>query len=173
MKKIFLLFLLALAFCAMPAEEACAKKVGAWTVGQRIDEMDDSVMLFAYTKSKNEIRGSSAIALPAMLTIAVQKGSGGPVVCAITQMPWLGIQEDIEVEYRIDKNPPSAIPSWNTNGGDALRFFHFEYFLKELYGAKTLLVRIPSRDGYSYTAKFNITGAKEALKDIAKAAGWQ
>ena len=168
MKKFFLLFLLALAFLAVPAEEACAKKVGAWTVGQLVDEMDDSVTLYAHTKSEEGCYTDLGLQKHPLLIL-----SGAPqklFMCSVVGLPWIGTESDIELAYRIDKGKVKNITGFAKK--DNVYFFNMESFAKDLYGHKTLLVRIRASSG-SHTVKFNISGAREALKDIAKAAGWQ
>lgn len=133
--------------------------------------MDDSTLLGAITISKTGVRNSAGIVKYPGLGIIIRKNSG-IAMCVLQEMPWLGTQSDIEIQYRLGKEKAEYSPCWETEEFSAV-LIHPENFVTKLYGHKTLHVRITARSGEVYTVKFNISGAREALKDIAKAAGWK
>ena len=102
MKKFFLLVLLIFSFCAFHVDDACAKRVGAWDVWQKVDEMDDSTLLGAITISKTGVRNSAGIVKYPGLGIIIRKNSD-IAMCVLQEMPWLGTQSDIEIQYRWEK----------------------------------------------------------------------
>ena len=175
MKKLLILLMLSFSFCVFHGNEVNAgeissiNKVGAWNTWQSQDEMDDTVYFLVSTRSKSSLDTGYDIMHPILGFVGV-KGEAY-VMCNISKMPWLGAQDDVEVTYRLDKNKPQK-SRWRTDKTSA---YHKDakQFANELYGHKTLLVRIPSKDGAVYTIKFDIAGTKEALNDIATAAGWK
>ena len=170
MKKVFLLVLLAFCFCAFHANEACAKKVGAWVIRKHIDEMDDSLTITATTTSKSVCRFHGIDYYP-KLAFAVNDKDGFSI-CIIYDLPLMGVQEDIDITYRADKDVAQNSSGWDSKHKQVTTA-NPEKFARDLYGHKKLLVRVSNLLGDIHTIKFDITGAKDALKDIAKAAGWK
>ena len=184
MKKFFLLFLLALAigiYQPVAAELVKEEFSGAWKTMKIVDDMDDSVSYVACAvpvsadRSKLTRENKDYVnSLPKFYFVSSGTGRAG---CFI-KIPEAFFDTDVYAppvffQYRLDKDVPKDSDDWEGHQTNITLQREVQQFAQELYDHKTLVVRTRDKDGTQYTIKFNITGAKQALKDIAKAAGWQ
>ena len=80
--------------------------------------------------------------------------------------------DHITIEYRIDKEKLKISSHWFRNK-TALSYMNGEHIAQDLYGHKQMIIRVKDDDGFTHTVKFDISGAKEALSEIAKLSGWK
>lgn len=180
MKKFFLLVLLAFCFCAFhPAhgEVEKAEYIGAWKIMKVIDDMDDSVRHVAFaipaSSSWHEITPKNSDSLPSICILFSDEARGRINIPGATfsidefgQNPFF--------KFRLDKEHPRLSKDWEGHYSGSLHLQNdVRHFVEELYDHNYFTLRTIDSKGRQYTIKFNIVGAREALKDIAKAAGWK
>lgn len=178
MKKFFMPALLAIMFGFCHSAIAQVEKteyIGEWKTMKIVDDMDDSVRYVACaipSRDWSKVTPENSSSVPGLFFISSPEG-----ICNI-KIPGASFAKDSYgqnpfFKYRLDKETPRTSNSWEGYEETLSRQKDVQQFAKELYGHKTLVVRTIDESGRQYTVKFNIIGAKEALKDIANAAGWK
>lgn len=179
MKNFFLLVLLAFVFCAFHPAQAEVKKekyIGAWKVMKVVDDMDDSVRYVAFaipaSVSWNEITRENSDSFPFFCILFSEEARSSIKIPGSTfsidefgQNPFF--------KFRLDKEHPRLSNDSEGHYSDSLHLQKdVRHFVEELYDHDYFTLRTIDSKGRQYTINFNISGAKEALNNIAKAAGW-
>lgn len=140
-------------------------KVGNWVVFRGTSKMDDS-------------KRFSALLLPPdgefdkdpVLSLSCQENSTRAL---IAWEVFLGSQDTVKVQYRIDKKPAKT-ESWPMATDNKSTFAPRDIaFAKSLRGAKSLIARVNTYSQGRRTAEFDLTGVDEVLDELAATCNWK
>ncbi len=144
---------------------------GWWTVERTRAAVDDSPQVTAINHSafSPSIYGDQ--------TALIVRCSEGETAFILIQDDYLinDFRSNVfEVTLRIDEAPPTRA-RWNTltnNKGAGLFGTSAEPFIRSIYDAKQLFIRIEERNGQKHDAVFDLAGAQDAFEAVAGACGW-
>lgn len=83
-------------------------------------------------------------------------------------------RNSFDVTYRID-DAPAQQTRWNSltnNKGAGLFGREAEQFLRRIYDAKSLFIRLVEKNGQRHDAVFDLSGGQDAVEAVASACGW-
>ncbi|WP_306115760.1 type VI secretion system-associated protein TagO [Roseovarius sp. MMSF_3305] len=148
---------------------------GKWNIQRETSEFKDTTDVFV-TVSSDEPIGCNRFGTPsrAVLMLRCLENTTSLIIntdCHLAS----GFQGYGKVEYRIDDQPASsrsfdastdnkALGLWSGNKSIPL--------IKQLFGAERLLVRFTPFNQSPVTAKFEVSGAEDAVTDLRSACNW-
>ena len=144
---------------------------GWWTIKTDRAAVDDSLQIGSINYSAfNPADYSSATAL-------IARCAEGETAIIFVQNDFLmtDFQRDtFDVTLRVDEKTADET-RWNgltSNKGAGLFGRDAEDFIRSIYDAKRLFIRISESNGQNHDATFDLSGSQEAFEEVAGACGW-
>jgi hypothetical protein len=144
---------------------------GWWTIEETRAAVDDSPQIVALNHSQfqpNSFMGQTAL---------VARCIEGETAFVFVQDDFLMNdyrRNSFEMTLRID-DQPSQQSRWNSltsNKGAGLFGRDAETFIRSIYDADRLFLRLIESNGQQHDARFDLAGAKDAFEAVAAACGW-
>lgn len=144
---------------------------GWWTIESSRAAVDDSPQIVALNNSQfqpNNFMGQTAL---------VARCMEGETAFVFVQDDFLMNDyrlNTFEMTLRID-DQPSQQSRWNSltsNKGAGLFGRDAETFIRSIYDANRLFIRLVESNGQQHDALFELAGAQDAIEEIAAACGW-
>jgi hypothetical protein len=144
---------------------------GWWTIESTRAVVDDSPRIVALNHSlyqPNSFRGATAL---------VARCIEGETAFMFVQDEFLMNdfrRNSLEITVRIDEKPPQQARWSNltSNKGAGLFGREAESFIRSIYDAERLFIRLVESNGQQHDALFELTGAEDAFEAVASACGW-
>lgn len=144
---------------------------GWWTIESTRAVVDDSPQIVALNHSQfqpNNFMGQTAL---------VARCIEGETAFVFVQDDFLMNdfrRNTFDMTLRIDDQPSqqSRWSSLTSNKGAGLFGREAEAFLRSIYDAKRLFIRLVESNGQQHDALFELAGGQEAFEDVAAACGW-
>lgn len=144
---------------------------GWWTIESSRAAVDDSPQIIALNHSQfqpNNFMGQTAL---------VARCIEGETALVFVQDDFLMNdfqRNSFEMTLRID-DQPSQQARWNsltTNKGAGLFGTEAETFIRSIYDAERLFLRLVESNGQQHDAQFDLAGSLDAIEAVAAACGW-
>jgi hypothetical protein len=144
---------------------------GWWTIESSRAAVDDSPQIIALNHSQfqpNNFMGQTAL---------VARCIEGETAFVFVQDDFLMNdfqRNSFEMTLRID-DQPSQQARWNsltTNKGAGLFGREAETFIRSIYDAERLFLRLVESNGQQHDAQFDLAGSQDAIEAVAGACGW-
>lgn len=144
---------------------------GWWTIEASRAAVDDSPQIIALNHSQfqpNNFMGQTAL---------VARCIEGETALVFVQDDFLMNdfqRNSFEMTLRID-DQPSQQARWNsltTNKGAGLFGPEAETFIRSIYDAERLFLRLVESNGQQHDAQFDLAGSQDAIEAVAGACGW-
>ena len=144
---------------------------GWWTIATERAAVDDSPKVTAVNYS--QFNPSSYAGITALLAR-----------CNESDTALIFLQDDyllsdfrrnsFDITYRID-NQPAQQTRWSSltsSKGAGLFGREAEQFIRQIYDADQLFIRLVEKNGQRHDATFDLSGGRDAYEDVASACGW-
>ncbi|MBC7285954.1 peptidoglycan-binding domain-containing protein, partial [Hoeflea sp.] len=144
---------------------------GWWAIKTERAAVDDSLQITAVNYSAYE--PSNFMGLTGLIARCVE----GETALIFVQDDFLMSdfrRNTFEITLRVDETPAQQT-RWNgltSNKGAGLFGADAESFIRTIYDAKRLFIRLTEKNGQNHDATFELTGSEEAFEDVAGACGW-
>ncbi|MFZ1726676.1 MAG: peptidoglycan-binding protein [Albidovulum sp.] len=144
---------------------------GWWAIKRERAAVDDSPQITAVNYSAYE--PSNFMGLTALFARCVE----GETALIFVQDDFLMSdfrRKTFEITLRIDETPAQQT-RWNgltSSKGAGLFGSDAETFIRTIYDAKRLFIRLTENNGQNHDATFDLTGSQEAFEEVAGACGW-
>ncbi|MGX0879441.1 putative membrane protein [Roseovarius sp. MBR-154] len=144
---------------------------GWWAIKTERAAVDDSLQITAVNYSAYE--PSSFMGLTGLIARCVE----GETALIFVQDDFLMSdfrRNTFEITLRVDETPAQQT-RWNgltSNKGAGLFGTDAESFIRTIYDAKRLFIRLTEKNGQNHDATFELAGSEEAFEDVAGACGW-
>jgi hypothetical protein len=144
---------------------------GWWTIESTRAAVDDSPQIIALNHSQfqpNNFTGQTAL---------VARCIEGETALVFVQDDFLLNDfrtNSFEMTLRID-DQPSQQSSWSSltsNQGAGLFGREAETFIRSIYNAERLFIRLVESNGQQHDAQFDLAGSQDAIEAVAAACGW-
>ena len=144
---------------------------GWWVINEERAAIDDSASVVAFNHSAHDTRSFSGIT-----AIVVQCREGDTSIVFIQDDFLISAtrRNSFDITYRIDDSPAQST-RWNeltSNKGAGLFGSSSEGFLRNLYNADDLFIRLTDGNGQRHDAEFDLAGIQNAIEAVAGACGW-
>jgi len=144
---------------------------GWWAIKTERAAVDDSVQITAVNYSAYE--PSNYMGLTGLLARCVE----GETALIFVQDDFLMAdfrRNTFDITLRADETPAQQT-RWNgltSNKGAGLFGGDAEAFIRTIYDAKQLFIRLTENNGQNHDATFKLAGSQEAFEAVADACGW-
>ena len=158
-----------------PAFEQAHKEgdriAGWWAIKTERAAVDDSLQITAVNYSAYE--PSNYMGLTGLIARCVE----GETALIFVQDDFLMAdfrRNTFDITLRVDETPAQQT-RWNgltSNKGAGLFGNDAENFIRAIYDAKRLFIRLTENNGQDHDATFELAGSQDAFEDVAGACGW-
>jgi hypothetical protein len=144
---------------------------GWWTIETERAAVDDSPQITAVNYSEHQPNNFMG------LTALIARCTEGETALIFIQDDFLMNdfrRNSFEITLRVDENPAQQ-SRWNTltnNKGAGLFGRDAETFIRTIYDAETLFIRLVESNGQQHDALFELDGSQDAFEAVAGACGW-
>ena len=144
---------------------------GWWAIKTERAAVDDSLQITAVNYSAYE--PSNFMGFTGLIARCVE----GETALIFVQDDFLMSdfrRNTFDITLRVDETPAQQT-RWNgltSNKGAGLFGAEAENFIRTIYDAKRLFIRLTENNGQNHDATFELAGSQEAFEDVAGACGW-
>jgi len=144
---------------------------GWWTIETDVAVIDDSTTIIAFNHSAYQPRTYGNV------TALMARCSEGETALIMVQDQFLTSEfrtSGLPTAYRIDQQP-TVESRWNTlvsNQGVGLFGQQAEQFIRNIYDAERLFIRVTDSRNRRVDVNFDLAGGQQAFDKVASACGW-
>lgn len=144
---------------------------GWWTIEMERAAVDDSPKVTAINYSQFEPNSFGGV------TALLARCSEGDTALIFVQDDFLISdyrRNSFDITYRIDDNSAQQTrwSSLTSNKGAGLFGREAERFIRQIYDANRLFIRLVEKNGQRHDATFDLSGGLDAYEDVASSCGW-